>query len=81
MSLFEQLYPNASDEDRARHKTMVAELREHAGQRPCPDCGCTEFYDDREPEKVTGGFGIAGCACDRCNGVDSASLSSGDTTP
>ena len=82
MSIFAKFYPEATPDEMARHAAIVAEYKAHHGQRPCPSgCGCTEFYDDREPDMVTGGFGVAGCNCDRCNGTPSASLSLGDTTP
>jgi len=67
VSLFDQIYPEATAEQRAAHKALVADIRAHSKQRPCPEgCGCTETYDDRHPEKPTGGFGIAGCPCNRC---------------
>lgn len=68
MDLFERIKADWSPEQYAEYERTLADIREHEKQRACPErCGCTEFYDDRTNE-VTGGFGVAGCACDRCNG-------------
>lgn len=69
MGLFEKIFDNATPAEREEIERYRADIEAHFGQRPCPEhCGCTEFFDDREPDEVTGGFGVAGCECPRCNG-------------
>lgn len=66
--LFDKLWPDATPEERADYERSKEDYSAHMGQRPCPEgCGCTEFFDDRQPEKSTGGFGVAGCRCARCD--------------
>lgn len=68
MGLFEKLKKDWTPEQHASYAVVSAEIREHSKQRPCPEgCGCTEFFDDRQPDEPTGGFGLAGCPCERCD--------------
>lgn len=49
------------------YKAISDEQDKYERTRPCPSgCGCIEFYDTRD-NVVTGGFGRAGCKCERCD--------------
>lgn len=69
MSLFEDVYGAMTADEKAAYEASLADLELHSKQRDCPaGCGCVEFFDDRDSENMTGGFGVAGCDCARCNG-------------
>lgn len=69
--LIDLLFPDATVQEKLELSALSAERQKHFGQRRCPrGCGCEEFYDDRHPDVVEGGFGVAGCQCPRCNGIE-----------